>query len=126
MLKEGGLGYTEINGERRRDGISALCDQALRMIEQHYMDETLSLHSVSERLHVSPNYLSANMKRYAGDTFVNLLIKRRMEAARSLIHEKLKIADVACRCGYSDQHYFSYCSKKYYGISPAGMRRGEG
>ncbi|HAL20976.1 MAG TPA: AraC family transcriptional regulator, partial [Ruminococcaceae bacterium] len=25
-------------------------------------------------------------------------------------------------CGYSDQHYFSYCFKKYYGDSPGKIR----
>ena len=113
--------------ENRREGVSFLCDQALRLIEQNYMDEELSLNAVSEQLHVSPNYLSANMKKYTGDTFINLLIKRRMEAALALLQGGgLKVAEIAGRCGYSDQHYFSYCFKKYYGVSPARMRRGEG
>ena len=97
------------------------------MIEQDYMDEELSLGSVSEQLHVSPNYLSANMKKYAGDTFINLLIKKRMEVALALLSAGgMKIAEVSRRCGYSDQHYFSFCFKKYYGVSPARMRRGDG
>ena len=113
-------------GENRREGVSYLCDQALQIIEQNYMDEDLSLNAVSERLHVSPNYLSANMKKYTGDTFINLLIKRRMEAALTLLQSgSLKVAEVAGRCGYSDQHYFSYCFKKYHGVSPARLRRGE-
>lgn len=91
------------------------------------MDELLSLGSVSERLHVSPNYLSANMKKYAGDTFINLLIKKRMEVAGDLLKTtNLKIHEVAKRCGYSDQHYFSYCFKKYYGVSPMALRRSGG
>ena len=111
----------------RSEGVQYLCGQALRIIEQNYSQENLSLNSVSEQLHVSPNYLSANMKRYAGDTFINLLIKKRMESAKDLIRiGSMKIAEVAERCGYSDQHYFSYCFKKYYGVSPARMRRGEG
>ena len=93
-------------------------------INRSYMDEGLSLGTVSESLHVSPNYLSANMKKYAGDTFINLLIKKRMEVARELLTTTgLKILEVARRCGYSDQHYFSYCFKKYYGMSPAQLRR---
>lgn len=116
----------EILEERKRNGVSFLCDRTLRIIDQNYMNEELSLGSVSEELHVSPNYLSANMKKYTGDTFINLLIKRRMEAALSLLTAgNMKIAEVAIRCGYSDQHYFSYCFKKYYGVSPAKMRRGE-
>ena len=113
--------------ERRRDGVSHMCDRTMRMIEQNYMDEELSLGSVSEQLHVSPNYLSANMKKYAGDTFINLLIKKRMEVALALLSAGgMKIAEVSSRCGYSDQHYFSFCFKKYYGVSPARMRRGDG
>lgn len=113
--------------ESRRDGVSLLCERTMKIIEQEYMDEGLSLGSVSERLHVSPNYLSANMKKHAGDTFINLLIKRRMEAARGLLGAgNMKIAELARRCGYADQHYFSYCFKKYYGVSPAKMRRENG
>ena len=112
--------------ERKRDSMSLLVDRTLHIIEQRYMEEDLSLNTVSSELHVSPNYLSANMKRYAGDTFINLLIKKRMEAAQVLINSGgLKIGEVAERCGYGDQHYFSFCFKKYYGVSPARMRRGE-
>ena len=112
---------------QRRDGVSLLCDKALEDINRNYMDETLSLSTVSERLHVSPNYLSANMKKYAGDTFINLLIKKRMEVAEELLKTtNLKILEVAKKCGYSDQHYFSYCFKKYFGVSPVGLRRSEG
>ena len=112
-------------GENRREGVSYLCDQALQIIEQNYMDEDLSLNAVSERLHVSPNYLSANMKKYAGDTFINLLIRERMEHALQILQQSgsVRIAEVASACGYSDQHYFSYCFKKYHGISPARLRR---
>lgn len=113
--------------ERRQGGVGELCGRALRMIEQEYMDPELSLASVSGKLHVSPNYLSANMKKYAGDTFINLLIKKRMEAALTLITSGgFKIAEVANRCGYADQHYFGFCFKKYYGVSPAKMRRSGG
>jgi Response regulator containing CheY-like receiver domain and AraC-type DNA-binding domain len=112
--------------QNSRGSMGRLVDRALRMIDQRYMEEDLSLNSVSEELHVSPNYLSANMKKYAGDTFINLLIQKRMEAAKILISARnLKIGEIAEKCGYSDQHYFSFCFKKYYGISPAKMRRGE-
>lgn len=111
----------------RNDGVRRLCVETLRIIESEYMDEALSLGAVSGRLHVSPNYLSASMKKYAGDTFINLLIKKRMETAQALLCTgNMKIAEVARRCGYSDQHYFSFCFKKYYGVSPIKMRRSEG
>ena len=108
-----------------RDGVRSLCQQAMRIIASEYQDESLSLSSVSDRLHVNPNYLSANMKKYAGDTFINLLIRERMEHALQILQQSgsVRIAEVASACGYSDQHYFSYCFKKYHGISPARLRR---
>ena len=106
------------------DDMAVLCARAMKIIEKEYMDETLTLQSVSERLHVSPNYLGANLKKHAGDTFMNILIRKRMDVARNLIQNgPSRIAEVARRCGYSDQSYFGYCFKKYYGMSPARMRQ---
>lgn len=101
-----------------------LCQRALEELDQHYMDVDLSLVSLSGMLDVSPNHLSACIKKYAGETFINILIRKRMEAARDLlVHSNLKIQDISQRCGYTDQHYFSYCFKKYCGESPNAMRR---
>lgn len=105
-------------------GGELLCKRALEALEQHYMDPALSLVSLSGMLDVSPNHLSACIKKYAGETFINTLIQKRMEAARELLaSSSLKIREVAERCGYTDQHYFSYCFKKYCGESPNSMRR---
>lgn len=108
------------------DSMDRLCHHVTQIIEKEYMDETLSLQTVSDRLHVSANYLGTNLKRNAGDSFTNLLMKKRMTAAKSLLqNEGIRIAEVARSCGYSDQSYFGYCFKKFYGVSPARMRQGE-
>jgi len=105
-------------------GGSQLCAKAMKALEQHYMDTNLSLVSLSGMLDVSPNHLSACMKKYVGETFINTLIRKRMEAAQNLLSTTtLKIQEIAWRCGYTDQHYFSYCFKKYCGESPNSMRR---
>ena len=105
-------------------GSSLLCKRAMEVLEQHYMDPDLSLVSLSEVLSVSPNHLSACIKKYTGETFINTLIRKRMEAAREILSStSLRIGEIAARCGYPDQHYFSYCFKKYCGESPNAMRR---
>ena len=105
-------------------GGSLLCQRALDTLDQLYMDADLSLVSLSERLDASPNYPSACIKKYAGETFMNILIRKRMEAARELLSTTpLKVQEIARRCGYTDQHYFSYCFKKYCGESPNALRR---
>ena len=101
-----------------------LCKRALEAIDQHYREADLSLVSLSGMLDVSPNHLSACIKKYAGETFINILIGKRMEAARTLLETTdQRIQEVAARCGYTDQHYFSYCFKKYCGESPNALRR---
>lgn len=107
----------------RRTSTESLCDQAINLIEERYGDYELSLSSASAILHCSVPYLSTIIKKNKGDTFVNLLTKKRMEKANELLGQtNLKIYDIALRCGYNDQHYFSYCFKKYFGVSPAKMR----
>ncbi len=110
-------------GPQRRGG-EWLCRRAVAAIEQHYWEADLSLATLSSLLSVSPNHLSACIKKYAGEGFLNLLIKRRMEAARELLETtSLRVAEVARRCGYTDQHYFSYCFKKHWGLSPNALRQ---
>ena len=73
---------------------------------------------------VSPNYLSALIKKKTGKSFVDYLTGKRMETARKLLLETgMKIREVAEACGYNDQHYFSYCFKKYTGTSPNVLRQ---
>lgn len=114
-------GFCAADGQ---SGIDQLCGRMLQIIDKEYMDETLTLQSVSDRLHVSASYLGPNIKKNAGDTFINLLIRKRMAVALNLLQSSdSRIAEIARRCGYSDQSYFGYCFKKFYGVSPAKMRQ---
>ena len=101
----------------------------MNIINERYSDEGLSLTEVSNELAVSPNYLSALIKKTKKKNFVTLLTEKRMKAAYDLLLcSNLKVLEISEKCGYSDQHYFSYCFKKYYGDSPGKIRcaqRGE-
>ena len=117
-----------VSQSQRRD-TEILCDRVLQIIDEQYGDETLSLTGVSNELAVSPNYLSALIKKTKKKNFITLLTERRMKAAYDmLVCSSMKVLEIAEKCGYSDQHYFSYCFKKFYGESPNKIRsanRGE-
>lgn len=116
-----------IISNHRKVSSELLSDQAIQLIEAGFSDETMTLVSVSEQLHISSNYLSAIIKKSSGETFISLLTKKRMEKAREyILLTPMKIQEIAGRCGYSDQHYFSYCFKKYYGKSPNKLREEAG
>ena len=88
-----------------------ICDRAIRYIEDNYSNADLSLMSASTEIGVSPNYLSALIKKRTGNSFVDYLTKKRMETAKILLlNTAMKIREVSEACGYNDQHYFSSVS----------------
>lgn len=113
---------TLIAGLQRRE-TEILCDRVVQIIDERYSDEELSLTGVSNELAVSPNYLSALIKKTKKKNFITLLTERRMRAAHDmLLCSGMKVLEISEKCGYSDQHYFSYCFKKFYGESPNKIR----
>ena len=118
------LAARDLLAEHRKKSSSVICDMALDIIDNRFSDPSLSLNSISGEISVSPNYLSSLMKRSTGSTFMDLLTKKRMETAKSLLLEtQMKVREISEKCGYNDQHYFSYCFKKYEGVSPNACRR---
>ncbi|WP_285946212.1 response regulator transcription factor [Thomasclavelia cocleata] len=109
--------------KQKKMNSEVICDELMEIIDKEYGNEELSLGVVSESLHVSISYLSSLVKKNMGETFITLLTKKRMEVAKELVlYSSAKVLEIAYKCGYSDQHYFSYCFKKQYGISPNKMR----
>lgn len=100
------------------------CELALEIINKEFSDPDISLVSVSRQIAVSPNYLSALVRKETGSTFIELLTRRRMEEAQQLLkYPAFKVKDVATKCGYTDQHYFSYSFKKETGMSPIQFKK---
>lgn len=113
---------TMISSSQRRE-TEILCDRVVQIIDTNYSDESISLTGVSNQLAVSPNYLSALIKKHKKKNFITLLTERRMKAAYDmLLCTNMKVLEISEKCGYSDQHYFSYCFKKFYGESPNKIR----
>lgn len=117
------LNARDMISRSQRHESESICDKALQIINNEYMNENLSLTDASEKLGVSPNYLSALIKKTKSQNFVSLVTERRMKAASDLLLcTSMKIFEISQKCGYSDQHYFSYCFKRYYGMSPNKYR----
>lgn len=118
------MGARDAIEEQKARSSMDICERALDYIEKNYAKADLSLMSVSTKVGASPNYLSSLIKKRTGRSFVDYLTARRMEEARSLLlGTGMKIREVSEACGYSDQHYFSYCFKKFEGVSPNMLRQ---
>lgn len=93
-------------------------------INENYSDSDLSAEKIATVFSSSVNSLNTLFKRETGNTLWQLIIKIRMEQAKTLLDQKdLKISEVCDRIGYKTISYFSKVFKKVYGISPHDYRR---
>ena len=94
-----------------------------KYMEDNYMFD-LSLDSVSEILHISPAYLSAQFKKYQKMNSLDCLTELRINAAKELLNDPFRSsAEVASMVGYEDASYFARAFKKRTGVTPTQYRR---
>ena len=85
-----------------------------------HLDETLTLSIVCGKFGVSQTSLSSMFREYEKTSFNNYLTKIRIEKAKQILEQepKIFIREVAERCGYRDQFYFSRIFRTITGICP--------
>ncbi|MBO4372818.1 MAG: helix-turn-helix transcriptional regulator, partial [Bacteroidales bacterium] len=80
---------------------------------------TFGVNELSAKVGISRVHLNRKLKELLDITPVNLIKSIKMrQAAVLLVRNKLNVADVAFKLGFSSHSYFSSHFKEYYGISP--------
>ncbi len=75
---------------------------------------------IGKVFHFHPNYISAEFKRYTGQTLHQYVLNARIFKATALMESGISdIAVIAKNCGFADTNYFSRYFKKNIGISPS-------
>ncbi|BBI31180.1 response regulator [Cohnella abietis] len=93
-----------------------------RLIKEH-LSEDISLEWLSQRVHMSANYLSVAFKKETGENFNDYLTREKMLFARSLLLQRdKKINKVGALIGYANYRSFSRAFKNYFGCSPSDFR----
>ncbi|MBQ9156519.1 MAG: response regulator [Eubacterium sp.] len=88
-------------------------------IGSHYMDQSLSVKSISENVFLSVSYLCTYFKNETGTTLNQYITDYRTRKAMQLLAEtNMKIVDVSNAVGYRDSNYFAKIFKKLTGLSP--------
>lgn len=107
----------EEKGLKEEENYSRVVSDMVHTIEKDY-GQRLGLDIFAEKYRLTPEYLSVLFARQTGSTFSNFVKKVRIERAKELLlRSNMKIYEVACRVGYSDQKYFSKVFKEYTGVS---------
>lgn len=98
--------------------------EILEYIDLH-ASEKLRLEDVADSLGYNKNYICHLFQKHIGQTYVQYLTQRRLENARRLLTDTaLPIAEIALRCGFSDNTYFNRVFKRATNRTPAEYRRG--
>lgn len=97
---------------------------AVDFIDEHYMDEDISLNTAANVANVSSNHFSALFSQNMGQTFIEYLTTLRMNKAKELLRcTGMRSSEIAGEVGYKDAHYFSYLFKKTQGMTPSDYRK---
>ncbi|WP_040950278.1 response regulator transcription factor [Gorillibacterium massiliense] len=96
--------------------------QMIHLINRNYQDN-LKLESLAEVFNYNSAYLGKLFKHQTGEFFNTYVDKVRIEKAKELILQGIKIYNVAERVGYTNVDYFHSKFKKYVGCSPSAYRK---
>ena len=97
---------------------------AVDFIDEHYMDEDISLNTAANVANVSSNHFSALFSQNMGQTFIEYLTTLRMNKAKEFLRcTGMRSSEIAGEVGYKDAHYFSYLFKKTQGMTPSEYRK---
>lgn len=92
-------------------------DQITAYLQENFTDSGINQTSVAQHFGFNPSYLSRKFKQETGMSFVEFLMKCRMEKAKQLAESNMKMFAAANEVGIPDPNYFGRCFKKYTGIS---------
>lgn len=88
-----------------------------------YVNKDLRVEFFSEKLGISLCTLERKFQRASNNTLVNYIREYRLNIARQMIMEgKLRIGEIADRCGFSSLHYFSRSFKSQFGLNPRSVK----
>lgn len=115
-------------GEEKREQVDSellLIQQIKKMVEDH-LHEEISLKTVAGHFNYNYAYLSTLFKQQTGQSFSEYLQGRRLRKAKKLLKEsRLKIYEVAARCGYINTKYFISWFNRSVGMTPSQYRESQ-
>lgn len=91
--------------------------QIAKYLRENYQDSAINLTFVAQQFGFNSSYLSRKFKREMGMSFLEYLMKCRMERAVELKKSSYKMFETANEVGIPDPNYFGRCFKKYTGVS---------
>ncbi|WP_199615895.1 response regulator transcription factor [Paenibacillus alkalitolerans] len=87
------------------------------------LDQRIGLEEVAEYLHLNASYFSRLFKKERGETFIEYVIRTKMERAKELLDQTAHpVAKICEMLGYDNQSYFIKLFKGCTGVTPNDYR----
>ena len=95
---------------------------------KEYLDinysEPITLDTLTELTHMNKYYMAHSFSKYTGQSPIQYLNQRRMEAACTLLKDTdHSISSISSTVGFSSQSYFTQAFRKKYGMTPIKYRQ---
>lgn len=103
---------------------AAVIDQAIEYIQRNYYKD-LKLENLARIFNYNSAYLGKLFKKHTGMSFNRYLDTVRMEKAKFLLEQGLKVYEVSQRVGYANIDYFYKKFKSYTGRPPSDYKKGD-
>lgn len=111
-------------GESQKAQYTKIVRDVQSYIEEHYMEEKLSIQELADEFHLSGTYLNILFKRETRMTLKQYLSNYRFERAKALLEQSYdKISVIAEKCGYANANYFAKVFREMADMTPAEYRR---
>ena len=95
-----------------------LSKKIVKYARRHF-DENITVEDVAKHCGYSRFYISKTFKEVTGKTLIDYINSLKVHKAKSLLEStSLDMGEIALKCGFTSQSYFSNVFKKYEKISP--------
>lgn len=100
-------------------------EPVIKEIETHYDSAELTVSGLSEKVFITPQYLSRLFRRFLGCSVYEYLTTYRINRAREFLvsRPRMEVQQIARMTGFSDTSHFIAMFKKMTGSTPLEFRR---
>ncbi len=99
------------------------CAQIKDYLDSNYADH-ITLDTLTELTHMNKYYMAHSFSKHTGQSPIQYLNNRRMEAACTLLKDTdYSISSISSTVGFSSQSYFTQAFRKKYGMTPIRYRQ---
>ena len=111
--------YVILDNEKNSSYNKKMLSKRIVKYARHHFDENITVEDIAKHCGYSRFYVSKTFKEVTGKTLVDFINTLKIHKAKSMLESaNVDIGEIANKCGFASQSYFSNVFKKHENISP--------